>query len=93
MGYLLFVVGKRFLTNTPDDFPYIDCTTDLLSFQKRTPGVEYLGENVLLIPQDQKTDLVAEILPLLRGLPYKYAILPDKPKWHVRSKGAFGGVV
>jgi hypothetical protein len=68
MEYLLFVVEKRTLTNTPDDFAYIDTREELRRFQERTPDVEYLGENVLLIPQDQKTDLVAEIRPLLRGL-------------------------
>lgn len=64
MEYLLFVVENPELTNTSDDFPWLDCRADLLDFQKRTPGVEYLGENVLLIPQDQKTDLVADPTPL-----------------------------
>ena len=65
----------------------------LLEFQRRTPGVEYLGDNVLLIPQDQKTDLVSEILPLLRGLPYRFPILKEKPKWRVRSGEVSGGSV
>ncbi len=85
--YILLAVQKPQMTVPHEEWSWLDCTRDLHKFQKSNAGVEYLGENVLLIPQDQNKDLFSQILRLLHGHRCKYAILPEKPSWVMPDMG------
>ncbi len=83
--YSILLVVKKADTNT-----YTGCASRLEALASRTPTVQILGENTLLIPLNEGLTALYDVLYTIDNLSYTYTILTQDTEWHEGTKGSGG---
>ena len=93
MKAILLVVDMPPIPRTPDDrsfdkeYPYSRCIGYLAGLSMQNTNVQLLGQNVVLIRTDNIENTFAEaIYKRLYGVPYKYLVFEEEPKWREGSE-------
>jgi hypothetical protein len=83
MAYsILLVVEKPDGTNYHVTASYENWATITSRFAEQNTGIEFLGENVMLIPLGSSLMTLGLIVQTLHDVPYRYTILPEELQWH-----------
>lgn len=79
---ILLVVEKPDMENSRNEQLWHECMNKLENIAKQNIDIEILGENVLLLSLNNTLQGVADVLPRILGLKYKYTVLDQEIQWH-----------